>query len=71
MELISFKHGLTEVDWYINIDHLMGKIVFTVSKVYFMYVLIELCAIRDNIKTCDIASITNSTDSTNSTDIIS
>ena len=38
----------------------MGKVrknVYTVSKAYFMYVLIELCAIRDNITTCDIASI--------------
>ena len=25
-EYLSFKYGLTEVDWYVNIDHLMGKV---------------------------------------------
>ena len=25
-QYLSFKYGLTETDWYINIDHLMGKI---------------------------------------------
>ena len=56
------KYGLTEADWYINIDHLMGK----VRKKSILYlnpilcnVLKELCAIRDNITTCDIASITD------------
>ena len=40
-QYLSFKYGLTEADWYINIDHLMeklGKNVYTVtvSKAYFM-----------------------------------
>ena len=25
-QYLSFKYGLTEADWYFNIDHLMGKI---------------------------------------------
>ena len=25
-QYLSFKYGLTEADWYINIDHLMGKV---------------------------------------------
>ena len=38
-QYLSFKYGLTEADWYFNIDHLMGKIgknVYTVSKAYVM-----------------------------------
>ena len=39
-QYLSFKYGLTEADWYINIDHLMGKVreknVYTVFKAYFM-----------------------------------
>ena len=39
-QYLSFKYGLTEADWYINIDHLMGKVrkkmSILVSKVYFM-----------------------------------
>ena len=39
-QYLSFKYGLTEADWYINIDHLMGKVrkknVYTVSKAYFI-----------------------------------
>ena len=62
-QYLSFKNGLTEADWYINIDHLMGKVREKMSKLYpkpiLCNVLIELCAIRDNITTCDIASITD------------
>ena len=25
-QYLSLKYGLTEADWYINIDHLMGKV---------------------------------------------
>ena len=25
-QYLSFRYGLTEADWYINIDHLMGKV---------------------------------------------
>ena len=39
-QYLSFKYGLIEADWYINIAHLMGivrkKNVYTVSKAYFM-----------------------------------
>ena len=60
-QYLSFKYGLTEADWYINIDHLMGKIrkkcLYCIKSI-LCNVLIELCAIRDNITTCGIASIT-------------
>ena len=61
-QYLSFKYGQNESGWYINIDHLMEKIekkVYTVSKPILYKVLIEFCAIRDNITTCDIASITD------------
>ena len=62
-QYLSFKYGLTEADWYINIDHLMRKVRKKMSILYpkpiLCSVLKELCAIRDNITTCDIASITN------------
>ena len=65
-QYLSFKlskYGLTEADWYINIDHLMGKVRKKMSLLYsksiLCNVLKELCAIRDNITTCDIASITD------------
>ena len=49
--------------WYINIDQLMGKVRKKMSILYpkpiLCSVLKELCAIRDNIATCDIASITD------------
>ena len=38
-QYLSIKYGLTEADWYTNIDHLLGKVrknVYTVSKAYFM-----------------------------------
>ena len=57
-QYLSFKYGLTAADWYINIDHLMGKVRKKCLYV-FINVLMELCAIRDNITTCDIASITD------------
>ena len=51
-------YGLTEADWYINIDHLMGKVLKKISVLYtkpiLCNVLMELWAIRDNITTCDI-----------------
>ena len=59
---LSIKYGLTEADWYINIDHLMGKVRKKMSvlnpKSILCNVLMELCAIRDNT-TCDIANITD------------
>ena len=62
-QYLSFKYGLTEADWYINIDHLMGKVRKKLSMLYpksiLCDVLMEFCAIRDNITTCDIASITD------------
>ena len=62
-QYLSFKYGLTEADWYINIDHLMGKVRKKMSILYLKSilcnVLMELCAIRDNITTCDIANITD------------
>ena len=64
-QYLSFrpKYGLTEADWYINIDHLMGKVRKKMSILYpkpiFCNVLKELCVIRDNITTCDIVSITD------------
>ena len=62
-QYLSFKYGLTEADWYINIDHLMGKVRKKMSILYpnpiLCNVLVELCAKRDNITTCDIASITD------------
>ena len=62
-QYVSFKYGLTEADWYINIDHLMGKFRNKMSILYpkpiLCNVLMELCAIRDNITTYDIVSITD------------
>ena len=31
-QYLSFKYGLTEADWYINIDHLMGKVRKKIKK---------------------------------------
>ena len=63
LQYLSFKYDLTEADCYINIDHLMGKVRKKMSILYpkpiLCNVLKELCAIRDNITTCDIASITD------------
>ena len=64
-QYLSFKYGLTEADCYINIDHLMGKVrkkclyCIQTPKSILCNVLLELCAIHDNITTCDIASITD------------
>ena len=62
-QYLSFKYGLTEADWYINIDHLMGKVRKKMSILYpkpiLCNVLKKLCAIRDNITLCDIARITD------------
>ena len=33
-QYLSFKYGLTEADWYINIDHLMGKVRKQMSILY-------------------------------------
>ena len=59
-QYLSFKYGLTEADWYINIDHLMGKVGKKLSILYpksiLCNVLIELCAIRDNTMIEDICT---------------
>ena len=61
-QYLSFKYGVTKADWYINIDHFMGKVRKKMSILYpkpiLCNVLMELFAIRDHITTCDIASIT-------------
>ena len=33
-QYLSFKYGLTEADWYINIDHLVGKVRKIMSILY-------------------------------------
>ena len=62
-QYLSFKYGLTEADGYFNIDHIMGKVSKKMSILYpksiLCNVLLELCAIRDDITTCDIANITD------------
>ena len=62
-QYLSYKYGLTEADWYFNIDHIMRKVRKKMSILYpkpiLCNVLQELCAIGDNITTCDIAGITD------------
>ena len=62
-QYLSESWILSEANWYINVDHLMGKVRNKMSILYpkpiLCNVLKELCAIRDNITTCDIASITD------------
>ena len=57
-QYLSFMYGLTEADWYINIDLFWGKVRKKISVLYtkpiLCNVLMELWAIRDNITTCDI-----------------
>ena len=59
-QYLSFKSGLTEADWYINMDHLMGKVRKKMSILYPMSILCNvLMELRAIITTCDIASITD------------
>ena len=61
--LVRFIYNSISTYWYINIDHLMGKLRKKMSILYpkpmLCNILLKFCAIRDNITTCDIASITD------------
>ena len=63
-QYLSFKFGLTEVDWYTSLDHLLGKVKKKIALLHPQLVLCgvlkELCAIiRDNTSVCDIADKNN------------
>ena len=61
-QYLSYKYGLIDVDWFKSLDHLLGKVK---KKIVLLHpqpilhvcdILKELCAIRDNISSCDIAN---------------
>ena len=59
-QYLSFKYGLIEADWFTPLGHLLGKVK---KKMLLLHphpvlccILKELCGIRDNTSSCDIAN---------------
>ena len=59
-QYLSYKYGLIEADWFTPLGHLLGKVK---EKMLLLHphpvlcgVLKELCGIRDNTSSCDIAN---------------
>ena len=59
-QYLSYKYGLTEADWFTPLGHLLGKVK---KKILLLHphpvlcgILKELCGIRDNTSSCDIAN---------------
>ena len=59
-QYLSYKYGLIDADWFTPLDHLLGKvkkeIVLLHPQPILCDILKELCAIRDNTSSCDIAN---------------
>ena len=59
-QYLSYKYGLIEADWFTPLGHLLGKVK---KKMLLLHphpvlcgILMELCGIRDNTSSCDIAN---------------
>ena len=59
-QYLSYKYGLIEADWFTPLGHLLGKVK---KKILLLHphpvlcgILKELCGIRDNTSSCDIAN---------------
>ena len=59
-QYLSYKYGLIEADWFTPLGHLLGKVK---KKMLLLHphpvlcgILKELCGIRDNTSSCDIAN---------------
>ena len=58
--IYSYKYSLIEADWFTPLGHLLGKVK---KKMLLLHphpvlcgILKELCGIRDNTSSCDIAN---------------
>ena len=67
-QYLSYKYGLIEADWFTPLGHLLGKVK---KKMLLLHlhpvcgILKELCGIRDNTSSCDIANNNDIVTSTN------
>ena len=59
-QYLAYKYGLIEADWFTPLGHLLGKVK---KKILLLHphpvlcgILKELCGIRDNTSSCDIAN---------------
>ena len=59
-QYLSYKYGLIEADWFTPLGHLLGKVK---KKMLLLHphpvlrgIFKELCGIRDNTSSCDIAN---------------
>ena len=60
-QYLSYKYGLIEADWLTPLDHLLGKVKKKMPLLHQTQPVLcgipkELCAIRDNTASCDIAN---------------
>ena len=59
-QYLSYKYGLIEADWFTPVDHLLGKVKQKMALLHpqpiLCAILKELCGIRDNTSSCDIAN---------------
>ena len=59
-QYLSHKYGLIEADWFTPLDHLLGKVKQKMVLLHPQPVLCgifkELCGIRDNTSSSDIAN---------------
>ena len=58
-QYLSYKYGLIDADWFTPLDHLLSKVkkkVLLHLQPVLCNILKEICAIRDNTSSCDIAN---------------
>ena len=59
-QYLSYQYGLNEVDWFTPLNHLLGKVkqkmVLLHPQPVLCGILKELCGIRDNTTSFDIAN---------------
>ena len=63
---LSYRYNASHDDWYKDISHLIGKVKMKFQKDYQsrykVQTLVELCAIRDGISTCNAISYSGACD---------
>ena len=57
---LSYRYTISHVDWYKDISHLIGKVKIKFQQHFqsrnTAQTLVELCAIRDGLSTCNALS---------------
>ena len=59
--ILAYKFGLNKNNWFTSLNHLLGKVKKKIALLHphslLCGILKELCGIRDNTSSCDIANI--------------